>query len=274
MLFTVNISVSRKSDKLYKDYMSIKENNLDTTAFFDEASSFYDEMIDFDKSVLRRKEIFGKILPGEKQIIADLGSGTGLDAIACASLGHDVHCFDLSTSMLEIASQNASRLNVRVETHPFGIAEIPEEFYERFSIVISTGNTLALIPMDQLGNVFNKIYSMLQKGTAYIQVLNFERILKERERIVAITKKHEFHYIRYYDFHNEYIDFNILRFHCTGSSNHQLLTTRLYPHTIKDLAGYAKKAGFSTIQVCSDLAGNAFDEASSKDVVLKLEKKQ
>ena len=162
---------------------------------------------------------------------------------------------------------------MQTKTVHAGIIDIPGSYDKTFSVVISTGNTLALIQKEELQKVFYKIYALLQpNGSAFIHLLNFDRILSKKERIVAITKNEDQHYFRFYDFHSAHIDFNIMHFNCKNSSEQKLLTTHLYPHTANELKRYAEQAGFTSVQFYGGLAKQAFDQETSKDILLILTK--
>ena len=245
----------------------------DTTSFFDDVAPFYDEMISFDRGVEKRKELLAGLLPAARHNIADIGSGTGLDTIAASLLGHRVTSFDVSAEMLKAAEQNANRFHVEPKIVQAGFRDIPNSYNSSFSVVISTGNTLALIKKDELQNVFDAIYALLQpNGLAFIQLLNFDRVLSAKERIVAITKNEDEHYIRFYDFHTDYIDFNIMRFNCKNPAEQKLLTTHLYPHTVVELQKHVKQTGFSSVQIFGGLAKQPFNPETSKDILLILTK--
>lgn len=246
---------------------------LKTDEFFDQAAGFYDEMIQFAAALKRRREQLAGVLPAERKNIADLGCGSGLDAVAAALAGHTVTCFDLSQNMLEQAKRNGEENGVHLKTVQSDIKHISSAFHNSFDFVISSGNTLALLEKDSVGAVMRKIYSLLTHGsTAVVQLLNFDRILQTKERILAITKHGEQHYIRSYDFHTAHIDFNILRFNGTTPNERELITTKLYPHTKAELVKKAESAGFKSIKVFGGLQMQEYKPDQSNDICLVLKK--
>jgi len=246
---------------------------LTTNEFFDHAAGFYDEMIHFKDALVRRQEQMVKILPTEKIIIADLGSGSGLDAITAALAGHTVTCFDLSQNMLEQARRNGEENGVYLQIVQSDIARIDEAYHNKFDMVISTGNTLSLIDKETIDEVFSKMYSLLKSGgTAVVQLLNFEKILHAKERIVALTKKNEHYYLRSYDFHTSHIDFNILRFNGDAPAEREMITTKLFPHMSTELRAVAKAAGFTEIEIFGGLAKQDYKPEASNDICLILKK--
>jgi glycine/sarcosine N-methyltransferase len=256
-----------RNNDIYGDDM------LKTDEFFDQAAGFYDEMIQFATALERRREQLVTILPAEQRNVADLGCGSGLDSIAAALAGHTVTCFDLSQNMLEQAKHNGEENGVRLKTIQSDIKHINASFHNTFDLVISTGNVLALMEKDSVGAVMRKIYSLLTHGgSAVVQLLNFDKILKTKERILAITKHGERHYIRFYDFHNTHVNFNILRFNGALPPERELITTKLYPHLREELIKKAESAGFKSHKVFGGLQLQEYKPEASNDICLVLKK--
>lgn len=100
---------------------------------------------------------------------------------------------------------------------------------------------------------------MTPGGTVVIQLLNYERILRERERIVNIRKTADGTVLRFYDFLDEGLQFNILTM--TESDlglTHSLRSTRLTPFTASTIVSAARDAGFTNVRLCSTLSGDPF----------------
>jgi len=266
-----NLTIFRKFTDRNNDICG--ERMLTTDEFFDQAACFYDEMIQFAVALERRREQLAKILPSESKRVADLGCGSGIDAVTAALAGHTVTCFDLSQNMLERARRNGEENGVRLKIIQSDIKHISASFHNSFDLVISTGNVLALMEKDSVGAVMRKIYALLvPEGSAVVQLLNFEKILKTKERIIAITKHGERHYIRFYDFHNTHVNFNILRFNGALPSEHEVITTKLYPHLREELIKKAESAGFKSIKAFGGLQLQEYKPEASNDICLVLKK--
>jgi ubiquinone/menaquinone biosynthesis C-methylase UbiE len=91
------------------------KNILPNNAFYDELASDYDEMISFEKSVEKKKNLFKNFLSSEMKSAADIGCGSGVDSIALSLSGLKVTAFDPSSEMLKIAKSNTARMNGKVE---------------------------------------------------------------------------------------------------------------------------------------------------------------
>ena len=82
---------------------------------------------------------------------------------------------------------------------------------------------LANIPFTKIEKSVAKLFKLLKKdGRVLIQILNYEKILKEKERIVNITKKDDEYFIRFYDFEKKDLTFNILKFNADQTSRERI----------------------------------------------------
>jgi glycine/sarcosine N-methyltransferase len=248
---------------------------LSNESFFNSISTFYDEMTGSEKVLQARKNAYKNIISGEKTIAADLGCGTGLDSIALALNGLTVSGFDLSPGMLEKAAKKAAALQLDINFHNYSIANIPDEFSNKFSFAVSMGNTLANLDRLELRNAVKKISQILEQGgKLLIQILNYARIIKKRERIIKITGEGEKYYVRFYDFHEDRLDFNILSFDKKELKNKHLSTTRIYPYTSMEMTEMLAKEGFKEIECFGSLNMDAFDIENSQDLIISAVNKE
>ena len=177
------------------------EKLLYNNTFYDELAVNYDEMISFDKAVEKKKKLLKNFIKPEMKYAADLGCGSGVDSIALASLGLKVTAFDPSVEMLEVAKENVERVKAKVTFHNQSIDSISEDFDDQFDLVVSLGNTFANIGKEQLVKSLQRCKQILKpQGILLIQILNYEKILSEKQRIVNITEGDDKYFIRFYDF--------------------------------------------------------------------------
>ncbi|HEX3072941.1 MAG TPA: class I SAM-dependent methyltransferase [Ignavibacteriales bacterium] len=237
--------------------------------FYDEAASFYDEMISFEKALENRKILLNKFITGGIKSCADFGCGSGADAIALASYNLDVTGFDVSRGMIEAAKSNAASRNVNAEFRRIALEKIGPAYKNKFDLVISTGNSLANIESSKLSKALKSAFASLHlNGRFILQILNYNRILNSKERIVNINKQGENYFIRFYDFEKNGLTFNILKFNAADTKNRKLITSRIYPYKKEDMVAALKKAGFSRIKAYGDLNLNKFSRNNSPDLVI------
>lgn len=241
--------------------------------FYDELSIDYDSMINFSKSLENRKKLFKNIITPDIKIAADIGCGTGLDSIALSELGLNVNAFDPSSEMLKIAKNNAAKYNSKISFHNFGAELLPEIYFEKFDIAFSLGNAIANIPPDILSKSFERIFKTLKNGKKlYVQILNYERIRKTNNRIVNITKNNDKIFVRFYDFNERNLIFNILTIEEKNPSEHTLISTQLFEYERDFLYKALKDSGFKKVNFYGDLNLNEFSTDNSKDIILIAEK--
>jgi len=242
---------------------------LNNQEFFDELSVQYDSMIPFEKAIKRKEELFKNLLKGNIKLIADIGCGTGSDSLALASLGYRVTSFDPSAQMLSKAKLNAERNGLNLDFYQFGASQIPDDFNGNYEVVISVGNSFANIPTEEFESSVCKCYSLLkEKGELYIQILNYKKILLEKKRIVSITSSEEKYFVRYYDFNENQILFNILQFDKNKPADHQLISTKIYPYSADDFTTALKNAGFKTVNYFGSFNFTPFDPQKSNDLAI------
>lgn len=242
--------------------------------FYDEAASFYDEMISFEKALENRKILLNKFIQDGVESCADFGCGSGADTIALASYNLEVTGFDISREMIEAAERNAASRNVKAEFHKMPLEKIGMNYKSKFDLILSTGNSLANIESAKLSKALTSAHvSLRPDGRFIIQILNYNRILNSRERIVNINKQGENYFIRFYDFEKDNLAFNILKFNAADIKERKLITSQIYPYKKEDMMTALKKAGFSNIKAYGDLNLNKFSRNNSPDLVLLAFKK-
>jgi ubiquinone/menaquinone biosynthesis C-methylase UbiE len=242
---------------------------ISTRDFFDSTAEFYDDMISFDSALERRIELLKKFIKPEWKKATDLGCGSGMDSISVAKLGLDVNAFDISPAMIEKANANANRNNVNVNFNISSILKIPHSFYSNFSFITSLGNTLTVFNSKNLHSAANVLYKMLEPGgEILIQIINFKKVLSDKERIINITESSEWVFVRFYDFLNKSINFNILRFRKDNLREREIITTKLYPHFHEEMSSLFKTAGFKKITFYGSLNKKRFDPQMSSDLII------
>ncbi|MCP5063327.1 MAG: class I SAM-dependent methyltransferase [Ignavibacteriae bacterium] len=237
--------------------------------FFDVTSEFYDEMIDFNSSLQRKRIAFKKVLPTNIKTVADLGCGSGIDSITLSELGFRVTAFDISKGMIEKAKLNANANKQTISFNNYSADKRPSSFNNKFDFICSLGNTFANLNKKQLKKSIERIYDLLSKnGIFLIHIINYEKILLERNRILNITNKKGNYYIRFYDFEKNHINFNILRFNYSTLQERKLVATRLYPHLVKDFRKILKQKKFNNLKFYGSIDKENFDSELSQDLFI------
>ncbi len=118
-----------------------------------------------------------------------------------------------------------------------------------------------------------KIKTLLKpNGRALIHILNFDLILSKKERILNITEKGGANFIRFYDFVDDHLVFNILKFTKEHSKKHKLISTKLFPHTFETIVTTLNIINFSNHEFYGNFNFEKFDIANSKDLLISVTK--
>jgi len=237
--------------------------------FYNELSENYDDMLGFDKALLKRKDVLSKFIINDFKNAIDIGCGTGLDSISLALNGLNITAFDTSELMISKARQNAKDrdLNIRFISSPFNKKNVLQ--VSKADIIVSLGNAFANIKENDLNKIIELSYSQLNEGGSFLfQVLNYDLIRKENKRIVNITGRNNKMYVRFYDIEKNLLRFNILIIDSTKTSNFSLISTELYEYNKDWFSNALKKSGFRKIKYMGDFAGSPFSKNKSKDLII------
>lgn len=245
---------------------------LENKSFYNNASLFYDEMIDFEKNLYLRKEALKKIFPS-KEMAIDLGSGTGLDSIALTLAGHKVLAVEPSVKMIEKAKLNAENYKAELNFLESAIHNIPTNYNEKFNVAVSLGNTFANVEGSVIYTTIQRIYELLSwGGSCLIHILNYSLLIERQERIVSIKQNDTKTFVRFYDFFNGQINFNILQYLNVNPKEHSLITTKIFGYKYDLLAKVFDSVGFVELKYWENLNQEPFNSESSKDLYIYAKK--
>ncbi len=239
--------------------------------FYDTLADSYDEMTAFDARITASITQFRTLTEGHPVARAvDMGCGTGAAAFALETLGIAVTGIDPSPGMLAVAAHHAQerRSTVRFIDGDFQSPLLSD--LAPIDLLLCAGNTLPHIASEtELRSVLALWAAALSPtGRIAIQILNYERILRHRQRIVAIRRIGADLLIRFHDFTEPCITFNILRISDGDSGlRHSLNSTPLLPITTAMLTDACRAAGLRSVTLASSFTG-AEHHADSTDVVV------
>jgi len=241
--------------------------------FYDSFAEDYNSMIPLEKQVESKTDFFKRIIDDDTKSAADLGAGSGADSIALAKLDLNVTAFEPSSEMVTQAKQNFTNQNVKVDIHKKRIMEIDNSFHNSFDLVVSLGNTFANINKEDIEGSVVKVLDLLKEnGKVIIQILNYDKVLKERKRIVNITESDKKQFIRFYDFCGSNVYFNLLSFFKNDFANRQLIATEIFPYTKSFLEELFVKNGADKIEFYGDMKMSEFDSFSSNNLIIIVRK--
>ena len=210
-----------------------------------------------------------------KEII-EFGSGTGAVAIGLSLAGYDVTGIDFSPDMLRAARSKARKYNADVRFLNGDIVKIRLD--RRFDLLICLGNTLPLIRgLGKSRELFkNCVRHLKPGGTAIFQMLNYDRILKERPTTFAVDSQDDLIRIKQYRYGTKLLDFIVTLI--DNSKIPPVITIskrKLRPWTKREITAELMNAGFNKVSAYKDYNRRRFS-LLSKDLVIvaKTKKKE
>lgn len=245
--------------------------------FYKEIAAEYDAMTRFSVRLQKEHPVLEqwiKKYPSKK--ILDAACGSGLHALILAQLGMDVTGADISRDMLKLARQNARQLNASVKWVKTSLQQLKPVLNEQFDTIFCLGNSLPhLITERELDAAFRNFYELLNdQGRVVIQLLNYSKILSDRERMVGIRRTGNSEFVRFYDFvDDKCIRFNILTIRWNDDvPSYQLSSTTLYPYQKEHLNNSLKHQGFRNQEFYGDMEFAPFDVQQSPNLIIVAQK--
>ncbi len=240
--------------------------------FYNSISGFYDEMTQFstrlEKSVENLGNLFGD-LEIEKGL--DVACGTGIYTLAMSKMGIESWGSDISADSLNKARKNSETFKLKADFLQSSMDQLKEKFDCRFDAVLCLGNSLPHLTGVQKLNDTIKCFSTLMKkdGFVGVQLINYEKFLKDRVKKFNDRSHGNTRYIRYYRYLADFIIFNILMLKKSGNYTQKtLFSTKLFPFKKNDVAYAFKQAGFKDIRFYNDLSLGEFNSDNSENIVV------
>lgn len=200
--------------------------------------------------------------------ILEFGSGTGAVAVGLSLAGYEITGIDFSPDMLRAARSTAKKHDANVEFLDGDIVKIGLD--RRFDLLICLGNTLPLITGRGESRRFfkNCIRHLKPGGTAIFQILNYDRILKERPTTFAIDSQDDLIRIKQYRYGTRLLDFVITLIDNSRVPPAITISKRkLQPWTRREISAELKEAGFNKVSAYKDYNRGRFN-LGSKDLII------
>jgi len=244
--------------------------------FYKQLADSYDLMTRFEERFQNEKEILQKWQQKlQFKSALDVACGTGLHAILFAQMGIQTAGTDISAEMLQKAEENARQKNVSVSWIKTSMQDLQQHVAQKFDVVFCLGNSIPhILTNEDLNQSLTNFYQFLNpNGYLILQLLNYERILKQKERIVGIHRKGNMEFVRFYDFLHNRIRFNILKITDQNEKlSYDLSQTELFPYCKNDLETKLSEAGFTKLQFLGNMKMQNFVFNSSPNLVVLAKK--
>lgn len=240
--------------------------------FYDDLAAGYDLMTGFPQRFVHERPFFRMLVEkyGLRSAL-DAGTGTGFHALLLAQLGLSVTGIDVSQAMLREAERHAKQLkaNIKFIESPFQSAH--GVLRRQFDLVLSMGNSLAhLETAEDLRESLDQFFACTKPGgLLFLQNLNYDRILSQRQKVQSVKENGETTFVRFYDFEGDRVIFTILTIQRErGMVRQHSKSVRLRPILRQELEDGLAAAGFSDIRTFGSIAFSEFVPMDSKDLVV------
>ncbi|MBX2990913.1 MAG: class I SAM-dependent methyltransferase [Bacteroidetes bacterium] len=239
--------------------------------FYDALASGYDTMTGFEKRFITERPFFRLIKEryGIKTAV-DAGCGTGFHSLVLAQLGVNVTAVDISAAMLQQLAEHSLRLNLPVQAVRAEFERLSQFLDGSFDAVLCLGNSLAHVLSDEhLHTTLGNFYSLLSPGgNLFVQILNYDRILAQGERVQNVKEIGDTTFIRFYDYEDRFVRFNILKLQKKNDVIEQSLNTiTLSPIRRAELETTLRNVGFDETSFFGGISLEPYVPEKSKDLV-------
>jgi SAM-dependent methyltransferase len=253
------------------------KKNDSIARFYDGVSDYYDRMTGFAKRLEQEKPVIKRWLDRYHFTkVLDAGCGSGLYTILLNQLGVAATGIDISSKMIRLAAKNAKRLEVPATFLRSSFTDLHHTVNDVFDAIMILGNSLVHIlkPKELLSLLSVMKERLKPNGCIIIQILNYDKIIREQKRIVAISGQKNNHYIRFYDFGQPLLHFNSLHIQwVNGNSHHNLMTIEHYPYRKNELTGLLKSGGYHIPDLFGSMRFDVFDDRTSANCIIVAQKK-
>ena len=247
--------------------------------FYDALASDYDRFVSWEGRLAHELPFLARLFAShDVRRVVDAACGTGHHAIALAKQGYQVVGADLSAAMVEQARRNTAAAGVEVRLAVAGFGGLAA-LGETFDAVLCLGNSLPhLLTEEALAGALADFATVLHPGgLVVIQNRNFDRVWRQRERFMGPQShregEREWVFVRFYDFHESTVTFNMIRLRRDGEAwTQDVESTELRPIFGDELAGVLQAAGFFQAAFYGGYDGSPFDPTHSGDLIVVAQK--
>lgn len=199
-----------------------------------------------------------------KTSILDIGCATGDLAIALSKKGYSVVGIDLDAKMIEIAASKVTNSFLAFKQENM----LNLDINIKYDCILCLGNTLPHVSSwKELNQFINLLHSKLNdNGILIIQILNYDKILKDEDIAFQTKEGNDFVFTRRYtSIHINSITFEIEIFNKKNLERHTD-STKLLPIERRKLVDSLVANGFEEVTVFSDYNGNQATESDYYNV--------
>jgi len=236
--------------------------------FYQELSPIYDDMINFSHRLETEKIVFKNILRNYPAKTAlDAGCGSGFHTILLSHLNLTVTGIDNSESMLKLAKKNSKKYQINTSFIKGDFISPIVNLENSYDAVFCLGNSFVhlLTADDQIKALLNFKSFLRRPGFLCLQIVNYDKILKNKQNVLAVRDVNDQIITRLYNFHQKTITFTVK---VETVNDCREFSTELYPIKYDEITSHLQKTGFNKINVYGDLKLNPYNQYESENICL------
>jgi glycine/sarcosine N-methyltransferase len=239
---------------------------------YDKMAEEYDRMTRFQERLTTERTLLEPwVGDPDVRTVLDAACGTGLHSIVLAGMGKKVTGADLSSGMLAQARRHAREQKAQVRFVHAGFGILHKKAPGPFDAVLCLGNSLPhLLTRGSLVKALLDFHRILKPGgRLLLQLINYDRVLKSKERLVGVRHDRELTFIRTVDFLGKDIRFNVLTLREEGGrATSAMRSTLLHPWRKRGLLAALKMTGFVMPEIYGGMNKKPYSMESSTDLVV------
>ena len=225
-------------------------------------------MINFSQRLDSEKVVFKKILntyPAKTAL--DSGCGSGFHSVLLSQLNLKVTGIDNSLSMLKLAQKNAKKYKVNPFFKRGNFLVRDSHLKDKFDVVFCLGNSFVhlLTEEDQTKSLMNFKYYLKNKGYLCLQIVNYDKILKNKQTVLAVRTINNRAITRSYTFQKNTVIFTVK---IETEKKSKEISTELYPMQSNKIQSLLQKTGFNKIKLYGDLMFSPYKKYDSENICI------
>jgi 2-polyprenyl-3-methyl-5-hydroxy-6-metoxy-1,4-benzoquinol methylase len=225
-------------------------------------------MINFSDRLKTERLVFEHLLnrfPAKTAL--DAGCGSGFHTIVLSQLKLIMTGIDNSEHMLKLAKRNSNKHHVTPSFLKNDFLSLNATLKDSYDAVFCLGNSFVhlLSDNDQVRALSNFKTYLRPEGYLCLQIINYDKILKNRQEILAVKEVNDNLITRSYVFNQSTITFKVK---VESKAKDEEYSTELYPMQSEELLSFLRKVGFTKLNLYGDLKLNSYHRFESDNICI------
>lgn len=262
--------------KIYQDFAGVYDELMDNTPYALWADRL--ELLIRKYGVSRPERDAEEVLDAERNLVVDLGCGTGTLTELMYRKGYDMIGVDASGSMLNIAMEKKEKSGSEILYLQQDMREL--ELYSTVGTIFSVCDSLNyILDEDELLEVFSLVNNYLFPGGIFIFDFNTDHKYRDIIGETTIAENREdcsFIWENFYDLEEEINEYDLTVFvRAEGDTFRRFTETHFQRgYTVEQMLALVGRAGMSVVEVLDADTGEAVTDRSQRVYVIAKEKEK